>query len=92
MISIPKWAQSSVNPAQVSLTITSIGKAGAAFIVFLGVIGWVDPSIAGQTWSDFTSAVLTAIPAGYAVWHTGIAVWGLFRKVAMAVSGAKPQL
>lgn len=82
MIQIPNWAKSSVDENSVSLTVTSIGNAVAGFITFLGMVGVVDPAIAGQAWGNFVAAVVTAIPAGYAVWHTGQAVWGLIRKVA----------
>lgn len=85
MNNIPKIFQSSVDPTQVSLTITSIGKAGAAFIVFLGMVGVVDPTIAGQAWGEFVAAIVTAIPAGVAVWHTGMALWGIVRKIGMRI-------
>jgi hypothetical protein len=86
---IPTWAQSSVDPNQVSLTITSIGKAGTALIVFLGMVGVVDPTIAGQAWGSFVASVITAVPAGFAVYHSGQVLWGVFRKVAVALF-AKP--
>ena len=84
---IPKIFQSSVDPDQVSLTVTSIGNAVAGFITFLGMVGVVDPAIAGQAWGGFVAAIITAIPAGYAVWHTGMAVWGIIRKIAVRVVG-----
>lgn len=82
---IPKWAQSSVDENSVSLTIQSIGKAGAGVVVFLGMVGVIDPAIAGQTWGNFVASVITAVPAGFAVWHSGQAVWGVIRKVAVNV-------
>lgn len=77
--------QSSVDPNEVSLTVSSLGKAVAALITFLGVLGIVDPAIAGQAWGAFVSSVITAIPAAVAVWHTGFAVWGLIRKASVRV-------
>lgn len=82
---IPAIFQSSVNPEEVSLTVSSIGKGGAYFIVFLGMIGWVDPSIAGQAWGGLVASVITAIPAGFAVWSAGQAVYGIVRKIAVRV-------
>lgn len=90
MNNIPKIFQSSVDPEQVSLTVTSIGKAGAALVVFLGMIGIVDPSIAGQAWGNFVASVITAIPAGFAVYHSGQVVWGIIRKIAVRVVALFP--
>lgn len=87
-MNIPAIFRSSVDPTQVSLTVVSIGKAGASLIVFLGMIGIVDPSIAGAAWGNFVASIVTAIPAGFAVYHTAQAVWGLFRKAAVKVYGA----
>ena len=89
-MNIPSIFQSSVDPDQVSLTVTSIGKAGAAIIVFMGMIGLVDPAIAGQAWGNFVASVITAIPAGFAVYHAGQAVWGIIRKIAVRAVGATP--
>lgn len=87
---IPKWAQSSIDPTTVSLTVQSIGKAVAGFIVFLGVIGWVDPTIAGQAWGELIADVITAIPAGFAVFHAGYVVWGIIRKIAVRIFAKAP--
>lgn len=82
-MNIPKIFQSSVDPTQVSLTITSVGKAGASLIVFLGMIGLVDPSIANQAWGNFVATIITAIPAAVAVYQSGMVVWGIMRKIAV---------
>lgn len=91
MNNIPKLFQSSVDPTQVSLTVTSVGKAGASLVVFLGMIGVVDPSIAGAAWGNFVAAVITAIPAGFAVYHTGLIVWGIMRKISVGVLALLPK-
>lgn len=80
MIQIPSWAQSSINPQAISLTVQSLAKSVSALIVFLGVIGLVDPAIASQAWGNFVAAVVTAIPAAVAVYHAGEVLYGLFRK------------
>lgn len=87
---IPSWAQSSTDPNQVSLLIVSIGKSVAGVIVFLGAIGYVDPAVAGQAWGGFVQEVVTAIPVGYAVWHSGQAVWAVFRKLAIRLFAKAP--
>lgn len=83
---IPNWAKSSVNEDQVSLTITSVGKAVSGLIVFLGMVNAVDPLIAGEAWGSFVASVITAVPAGFAVWHTGQAMWGVIRKVSVRLT------
>lgn len=87
MISIPKMFQSSVDSSQVSLTVISIGKAGAGLIAFLAMAGIVDPTIANQQWGTFVADVGTAVPVGFAVYHSGMAVWGLIRKAAVRIAG-----
>lgn len=82
-MNIPRIFQSSVDPTQVSLFVTSIGKTGASIIVFLGVVGWVDPAIATQAWGNFVAEIITAIPVGYAVFQSAQAVWGLIRKISV---------
>lgn len=87
---IPKWAQSAIDPTQVSLTISSIGKAGSGLIMFLAMINVVDPAIAGEAWGNLVASIITALPAGYAVWHAGNVVWGLIRKLAVRLFAKAP--
>lgn len=75
---------SSVNPNEVSLFVSGLAK------VIIGIIGFV----AVRYGFDFTTAtngaqqvfdlIVTAIPAGFAVWHTLQAVYGLTRKMFVA--------
>ncbi len=87
---IPKWARSSIDPTTVSLTVASIGKAVASLIVFLGMVNIVDPAVAGAAWGQFVAAVITAIPAGFAVFHTGQVIWGIIRKISVALFAKAP--
>lgn len=87
---IPRFAQSSVDPSKVSLTIESLGKAVAGLITFLGVLNVVDPIIANQAWGNFVASIITAIPVGYSVWNAGLALWGLIRKIAVRVFARAP--
>lgn len=87
---IPRLFQSSIDPTQVALTWSSIGKTVAGVITFLGVLGLIDPVIAGAAWGNFVASVITAIPAGFAVWHTGMVVWGIIRKIAVRIFAKAP--
>ena len=87
---IPTFAQSSADPSSVSLSIISFGKVVASVITLLGILNIVDPVIAGQAWGNFVEAIITAIPAGFAVYHTGVMVWGLIRKAAIAIFAKAP--
>ena len=86
-MNIPAWAQSSANPEEVSLTITSLGKMGAALIVFLGVIGVIDPLVATQAWGNFVAQLITAVPVVFGIWSAGQAVYGIVRKIAVRIVG-----
>ena len=70
---------SSVNPQELSLTVTSIAKVIIGMLVGFGVFT--------TTGADTT---LTQIPvivsAGYATWQGAEAVWGAVRKVIVAVT------
>ena len=81
MDNIPKWAQSSVNPNAISLTLQSLAKSVSAAIVFAGMVGVVDPIIAEQAWGNFVAAIITAVPAAVAVYHAGEVLYGLARKM-----------
>lgn len=85
-MTIPKWAQSSVDENSVSLTISSIGKAVAGFVTFLGMLGIVDPVIASQTWGNFVSQWITLVPALFSAYHSAHAVYGLIRKAVVRVT------
>lgn len=70
---------SSVNPQELSLTVTSIAKVIIGMLVGFGVFT--------TTGADTT---LTQIPvivsAGYATWQAAEALWGAVRKVIVAVT------
>lgn len=78
---IPLWAQSSVDPTQISTTIESVGKVLAGVVTFFAVLQGVDPVIAGQQWGGFVTLVATGAPAGYAAWYAGEAIFGAARKL-----------
>lgn len=80
---IPEFAQSSVNPEEVSLTVQSLGKMAAGLVTFVAVLKGVDPILAQAAWGNFIAQITTAIPAGFVVWHAGNAVYGIGRKAAV---------
>lgn len=81
MDGIPTWAQSSIDPTQISSFLQNIGRALAGTVTFLLVLKGVDPLVAGQSWGQFVQLVATGAPAAYATWHTGEAIFGLIRKL-----------
>ncbi len=70
---------SSVNPQELSLTVTSVAKVIIGVLVGFGVFT--------TTGADTT---LTQIPvivsAGYATWQAVEALWGAVRKIIVAVT------
>lgn len=56
-----------------------------SLIVFLGMVNIVDPAIATAAWGNFVASVITAIPAGFAVYHSGQAVFGIIRKIGVRI-------
>lgn len=77
---IPTYMQSSIDPTQISTTITSVGKMIAGAIAFFAVVKGVDPAIATQQWGSFVQLIATGAPAAYTVWYTAEAVFGMIRK------------
>lgn len=87
-MNIPSLLQSSADPEQVSLTVVSLGKAGAGLLTLFGVLGVIDPTLlssANSAWGNLVASVVTAIPAGYAVWHAGQVAFGIIRKIGMRI-------
>lgn len=82
-MTIPSWAQSSVDQEQVSLTIVSVGKAGTGVIALLGMLGIIDPLLAKEAWGNFVAQYTTLIPALYAAYHSTVAIWGVIRKAGV---------
>lgn len=89
---IPKWAQSSIDPTQVSLFITSASKAVAGLVVTIATLKGIDPAIVTSNVQTVTEAAqnivaqyAAVIPAIYAAYHSAEAIYGVFRKVAVRV-------
>lgn len=97
MQTIPSFAQSSIDPSQVSLTITSIGKAVTGALVTYAVIRGIDPMLITtnvQTVTDATQNIaaqyLAVFPALYAAYHSTLALWGIVRKLAVRLFAKAP--
>lgn len=80
---IPSALQSSVDPTQLSTTITSIGKVLAGTVMFFAALKGIDPVIAGQQWGNFIQLVATGAPAAYATWYSAEMIFGLIRKAVV---------
>lgn len=75
---------SSVNPEQLSLTVTSLGRLVVTALVTLGYVSTVQ-----------ADTILTQIPlllaALLAAWDTIQTIWGIIRKVIVAFADQGPQ-
>ncbi len=72
---------SSVDPSQISLTVSSIFKAAIFFVGYFAAAKGFDVTTATTQVEAIRDIVLTSIPAGFALFHAITAVWGLVRKV-----------
>lgn len=54
-------------------------------MVVLAMWFQVDPVVAQTQFGVLVAAVVTAIPAAYTVWHAGQMIFGIARKVLMAL-------
>lgn len=86
---IPPALQSSIDPTQISLTIESTGKAVAGVVVFLAMLWGADPNVVQTNWAQTIALVATAAPAAYALWHSAAGLWGMARKVLVAITTPK---
>jgi len=72
--------QSSLDPSKVSLTIQSIAK----FLIFVAgtyaIHKGFDPVTATNVITQLSDILISAIPACFAMYHAGEAVWGVVRK------------
>lgn len=89
-IQIPKLFQSSVDPAQVSLTVTSLGKILIGIIGTIAITKGVDPMIVSQNASDVSQAAqniaaqyVAVVPALYSAYHSVQFLWGFARKLSV---------
>jgi hypothetical protein len=89
-IQIPAWAQSSVDPEQVSLTISSFSKAVIGILTTYAVLKGIDPIIMTNNVRTVTEAAqnivaqyIAILPALYAAYHSAQAIYGVLRKLAV---------
>lgn len=78
---IKKFFQSSHNPQEVSLTVQSVFKVVIFVVGYYAVKQGFDPMIATTQVEAIRDLVISTIPAGFAVYHAIIALYGLVRKV-----------
>lgn len=77
---IPTWAQSSIDPTQVALSIKSAGKVLAGIIVLLSSVLGFNAVGATQALSGGIDALVIAVPAVFTIYHTIQLVSGILRK------------
>jgi len=72
--------QSSHSPEEVSLTISSVFKVAIFLGGYLAMSKGFDPTFATTQLELIRDIVLSVVPAGFAVYHACVAVYGLVRK------------
>lgn len=72
---------SSVDPTQLSLTISSVGKVLAGFLAFLAAAKGLDPAVAQNESQLIIDMIAQGIPLAYSLWNSCNAIWGAARKL-----------
>ena len=72
---------SSVNPQELSLTVSSLSKTIIGVVAFIAVQKGFDGAVVTSHLQAIMDTVITAIPAGFAMWHAMQTVYGLVRKM-----------
>lgn len=72
--------QSSIDPTQLSLSVSSGTKTIIGIIGVLVAYKGLDVTSITSQLQAIVDMVVTAIPAGFAVWHAMLTVYGLIRK------------
>lgn len=94
---IPNFAQSSIDPTQVSLTITSVGKAVVGVLTTFAILKGIDPAIVTanvttvqEAATNIVAQYVAILPALYAAYHSSQAIWGVVRKLATRLFAKAP--
>jgi uncharacterized integral membrane protein len=83
-------ASSSVDPQQLSLTIQSGAKTVIGIVGVIAALAGLPPKEAADTTTTVVDAIAAAVPAAYAAYHAVEAVYGLVRKIIVAMFGSRP--
>lgn len=81
---------SSVDPAEISLSIESASK------VLIGLIGWwavskgMDAATAQSQLQAIVDLIAQAVPVVFTLWNTMLTVWGLVRKLYVYLFSTAP--
>lgn len=86
---LPSWLRSSADPTQLSLTIESGGKTLIGIIGYLLVLKGLDAGTVTNQLQVIVDEVATAVTLGFTLYHSLMTIWGLGRKVLVAVSTPK---
>lgn len=77
---------SSIDPAELSTTIQSVARTLAGLLLFAGVITTADSTTLLAQVNSLVTTTMALIPLGYAMWNAGETIFGILRKVLVAVS------
>jgi hypothetical protein len=77
---------SSVNPQELAATVEGIIKAVAGLAVTMGVLTMTDASTVTDSISSIIQQITLMVSAGYAVYGLAQSVFGILRKVVVALS------
>lgn len=86
---LPAWLQSSADPSAISLSIESGGKTLIGIIGYLLVLKGLDAGTITTQLQAIIDEVATAVTLGFTLYHSLMTVYGLGRKVLVAVSTPK---
>ena len=81
MNQIKSTVASSVDPAQVSLTVQGVTKALIFVVSYFALAKGFDPTTTTNGIEQVRDIVISLIPAILAVYHGGEAIYGLIRKM-----------
>lgn len=72
--------QSSLDTTKISLTVSSVAKVAIFVVGAYAMAKGFDPTEATNGVQQITDIILSVIPACFAVFHGGEAIWGVVRK------------
>lgn len=79
-MNIKSFFQSSHNPEEVSLTVTSIFKVAIFIVAYFAAAKGFDVTTATTQVEALRDTVLSIVPAAFALYHGCMAAYGILRK------------
>lgn len=81
---------SSVNPEELSTTVTSVMKVLAGIAVAGGVLTVADSTTLLQAVPQIITQAAALVPVVYSIWNTAEVVFGIVRKIVVRVFEKQP--